>query len=243
MQFPQTQNNNIYNPINNKNFIFIELFFNNLEKILDKNIKNNNEEFIQNLLNIIPKLEELLNYYNNNNNWRLIKKLTLILLFDGIYTINSNLDQFVLKIFEIAKKLFFNDCFETKIDSVKILAKLCKSKLIWDDLIKFIDSNILTSKNFYNRRLYLYFFEELIKNLSYKFLTEKGQIEELMKLINDNNQILSKFLKIIKLFFPLVTDDKIKFLIYNKLEAVRKQIKNKEINDKEVIDVRLINIF
>lgn len=221
-----------------RNLILIESVLNNIENILSASHLNDKEEFIQNILNKIPKLEELINYYkNNNNNWRLIKKITFILSYDGIYRNNSSLDLFVLKIFEVAKKLFLNDCFEIKIDSVRILAKLGKSKLIWDELIKFIETEILNSKNYYNRRLYLYFFEELTNNFSFKFLNEKGQIEELMKLINDNNQILSKFLKIIKLFFPLVSDDKIKFLIYNKIEAVRKQILNKEIIDNEVIQV------
>lgn len=235
---PQTCNNiTIYN---NNNFIFIDIVLNNIENILGKIDLNDCEEFIVNIINIIPKLEDLINYYKtNNNNWRSIKKIILILSYDGIYRYNFNLDQYGHKLFEVAKKLFYNDCFEIKIESVKILAKIAKSKLIWDDSIKFIETEILISKNYYNRRLYLYFFAELIKNFSFKFLTEKGQIDELMKLINDNNQILSKFLQIIKFFIPLVIDDKIKYLIYNKLETLRKQIQNKEIIDKEVIDVNI----
>lgn len=200
-----------------------------------------NEEFFHCILNIIPKLDELVIYYtNNNNNWRLLKKLNFILLFDNFYKLISNLDKQAEKIFNIAKKLFINECFEIKIDSVKLLAKVCKSKIIWDDVMKYVDSTILNSKNFYVRRLYFYFFEELTKDFSYKFLKDKGQIDDLMKLINDNNQMLPKFLKLIKIFFPLVIDEKIKFLIYNKLEAVRKKIQNAEINDLEVIEVNLI---
>jgi len=232
------QNAPITNNSINKSLIFVENILNNIEIILGASQINEDEDFLQGLLSIIPKLDELIIHYkNNNNNWRLIKKITFMLNFDGIFRNNASLDLFVHKIFDIAKKLFLNDCFEIKIESVKILAKISKSRLIWDELMKFIDGEILSNNNYYNRRLYLYFFEEMIKNLSFKFLNEKGQIEELMKLINDNNQILSKFLKIIRLFFPLVSDDKIKFLIYNKLETIRKQINNREIIDKEVIKV------
>ncbi len=230
---------NLNNNINPKSLVLIELFLNKIENILSINHLNENKDFILSILNIIPKLEELINHYkNNNNNWRLIKKITLILGFDGIYrNNNTTFDLFVHKLFDLAKKIFLNDCFEIKIDSVKILAKLGKSKLIWDDLIKFIEGNILTNKNYYIRRLYLYFFEELMRNFSYKFLNEKGQIEKLMNLNNDNNQILSSFLKTIKLFYPLVTEDKMKGLLCNMLGAVRKRINNKEIIDREVIQV------
>lgn len=223
-----------------KNLIFIEIILNNLGNILSASQINEDEDFLQGLLNIIPKLEELIIHYNNsNNNWRSMKKIASILSFDSIYRNNTNLDQIVYKIFEIAKKLFRNDCFDIKIEAVKMFAKITKSRIIWDDLMKFVEVEILHSKNYYNRRLYLYFFEEMIKNHSFKLLTERGQIEELMKLLNDNNQILSKFLRIIKLFFPLVTDNKIKFLVYNKIETIRKQICNRDIVDKEVIEVSI----
>lgn len=232
-------NSSIHNKNNSFNISNIEIVLNKFEKIFEINSINENEDFVQNVLSILPKLDELINFYtNNNNNWRNIKKISLILCFDNIYKFNQNLDNYVNKIFNISKKLFNNECFEIKIDSVKILAKICKNKTIWEDVIKFVEVEILTNKNYYNRRLYFYFFQELTKNFSYKFLNEKGQIDELMKLMNDNNQIFPKFLKLINIFFPLVVDDKIKFLIYNKLEILRKQINNKEIIDKEVIQVR-----
>lgn len=231
--FPNSKSLNI-----NSNLTFIELVLVNIEKILNVNSIIENEDFIMQILNIIPKLEDLINYYtNNNNNWRLIKKINLILSFQSIYKLNISIDPYVYKIFYISRKLFINDCFEIKIDSVKILAKICKSRIIWEEVIKFVENEILNSKNYYNRRLYLYFFEELKMNFSYKFLYDKGQIDELMKLINDNNQILGKLLRLIQIFFPLVIDDKTKFLIYNKLELLRKHIQNKEIIDKEVIEV------
>jgi len=223
---------------NNINLIFIEIILNNIENIFEVISVKDNEDFFLRILNIIPKLDELVNYYiNNNNNWRFLRKITFIILSDNIYKLIPNLDQHVIQIFNIAKNIFTNECYDIKIDSVKILAKICKSKLIWDDVMKFVETVMLNNKNYYNRRLYLYFFEELSKNFSYKFLKDKGQIDEFMKLITDNNQILPKFLRLIKIFFPLVIDDKIKFLIYNKLELVRKKIQNKEINDRELIEV------
>lgn len=226
-----TKNNTI-------NLILLESILNNIEKLFDNPSVGDNEDFYLGILNIIQKLDELINYFTtNNNNWRLIKKITFIILKDNIYKLINKLDQHAIKIFNIAKRLYTNEYYEIKIDSVKIFAKICKSKFIWEDVIKFVETSILTNRNYYERRLYLYFFEELTKNFSYKFLKDKGQIDELMKLINDNNQIMPKFLKLIKIFFPLVTDDKIKFLIYNKLELIRKKINNNEINDQEVIEV------
>lgn len=239
------QNNTSSNINNNSNFqatnqIFIEIILNNIEKILSLSDLNENEEFIRCIFNTIPKLEELVNYYiKNNNDWRLIKKISFILKCDHLYKINNVcIDHYILKIFNIAKKLFVNDCFEIRTDSVKIMAKISKSKIIWEDVLKFVEVEILTSKNFYNRRLYLNFFEELAKSFSYKYLFDKGQIEQLMKLINDNNQILPKLLKLIKNFFPLVMDDKIKFMVFSKLEVLRKKIQNNEVNDKELIEVK-----
>ncbi len=209
-----SNNNSIYcnkNVINNNSYEIIEIVLGKIKDIIIINNINDNEDFISNILNIIPRLEDLIIYYtNNNNNWRIIKLITFILCFDNIYKLSQNLDNYVNKLFNISKKLLTNECFEIKIDAVKIMAKICKSRIIWDEVIKFVEVEILTNKNFYIRRLYFYFFKELTSNFSFKFLNDKRQIDELMKLINDNNQILPKFLILIKNIFPFVEDDKIK---------------------------------
>lgn len=217
------------------NYIFINIVLGNIENILGVTSMKENEEFFLYFLYSIPKLEELVNvYYANNRHF--LQKICYILCYDYLYKL-SYIDQTAQKIFGIAKKLFLNECFEIKILAVKIMAKVCRSKIFSDDIFKFVEIEILTDKNFYNRRLYLYFFEELIHLFSYKLLKEKGVIDELMKLINDNHQILGKFFYVVKLFFPLVNDDNIKFIIFNKLEILRKQINNKEIVDFELTQV------
>ncbi len=234
--------NNQINNTSNSNSInqtLVEMFLNKTQDIICIPSLSNNEDFIYTILNIISKLEDLINFYGNNsiNNWRLIIKICNILGFDDIYKLNISMDQLVIKIFNISKKLIVNDCFVVKVEALKIMAKLSKSKIVFDEIIKFVEVEISLNKNFYNRRLYFYFFQELTKNFSYKFLYDKGLIDELIRFINDNNQILPRFLKILKSFFPLVLDDKIKFLVYNKLETLRKQIQGGEIIDNEVFEV------
>jgi hypothetical protein len=234
-----TNNNNInFSP----NYIVldkIEIILNQIEIIMEINSQINNEEFFSNFFSILNKLEDLINYYISKNNWRSLKKISYILRYEKIHKLNI-IDHHNRKIFNIAKKFITNECYEIRIESVKLIAILCRSKIYWEEGIKYITLEIKKNKNYYIRRLYCYFFEELIRIFSFKFLNEKGQIEEFIQLINDNNQIKSSFFKILKSIFPLIEDDKYKFKIFNKLESLRKQIYEKELIDYELIKVKLI---
>lgn len=123
------------------------------------------------------------------------------------------------------------------------MARICILKNYRDEILKFIELEIFSSKNFYNRGLYLIFFEEMLNIFSYKFLKEKGLVDDFMTFINDNKLILPKFFKITKLFFPLAKEDRIKFSILNKLEYFRKEINNKQLYDFELIQVIFILNF
>jgi hypothetical protein len=217
----------------------IEIILNKIEVILDINSQIENEEFFSNFLIILNKLEDLANYYILKNDWRHLMKISYILRFNKIHKLD-NFDNYNRKIFNFAKKFIVNECHEIRIESVKLIAVLSRSKIYWDEGIKYINSEIMNNKNYYIRRLYCYFFQELIRLFSYKFLNEKGQIEEFISLINDNNQIISSFFYIIKSIFPLIEDDKYKFKIFNKLENLRKEINDKKIMDNELIKVNLI---
>lgn len=235
----------------------IEKIFQKIEKIFEINNNNKNEDFFCNFSNIfiIEKLEELLFYYRKNNNWRLMKKICFILSHEKIHehinanyniNINNNInDKILKKIFSLAKILLKNECLEIQKESIRIFSILSKAKnlLFWDEVIKFVDLEIIKNDNYYNRRLFCDFFSENLKIFSFKFLSEKGQIEEFFKLLNDNYQMLTRFFKILKNFFPLVTDDKFKFLTFSKLEKFRKMIKDKKIIDNELIRVKLFLVF
>jgi hypothetical protein len=204
---------------------------------MEINSQIDNEDFFLNFFSILNKLEDLVNYYISKNNWRILKKISYILRYDKIHKLNV-IDHHNRKIFNFAKKFIINECFEIRIESVKLIAILCRSKIYWDEGIKYITLEIMKNKNYYIRRLYCTFFEELIRIFSYKFLNEKGLIEEFMQLINDNNQMKSSFFKILNSIYPLIEDDKYKFKIFNKLEILRKQI-----NEKEIIDYELIKVI
>ena len=220
----------------------IEIILEKIEIIFKINLEIENENFFLNLISHIDKLEDLINYYIKKNNWRVLKKISYILRFDKIHELIKFDIQFK-KIFNLAKLLLKNECLEIKIESIKILTILSKSNNFWDEVINYVNVEIIKSKNYYYRKLYCNFFSELLRIFSYKFLNEKGQIEEFVKLLNDNNQILSSFFKILKFFFPLINEDKYKFLILNKLENLRKQIKENILNDFELIKVIKFFLF
>jgi hypothetical protein len=221
----------------------IEIILEKIEIIFKINLEIENEYFFTNFINLIDKLEELINYYIKKNNWRVLKKISYILRFEKIHEL-IKFDLQLKKIFNLAKILLKNECLEIKIESIKIFSILSKSNNFWDEVINYVNVEIIRSKNYYYRRLYCDFFSELLKIFSYKFLNERGQIEEFVKLLNDNNQILSSFFKILKIFFPLINEDKYKFLILNKLENLRKQIKENKLKDFELIKVIIyFNLF
>lgn len=222
----------------NYNYALVEIILNNIEKIFETSTILENEEFYQNFLNFTGKFEELVNHYFKNN-WRILKKISYIFKSNNLYK-NNLTELYISKIFSIAKKLFTNECNEIRIEAVKIMARICISKNYRDEILKFIELEIFSSKNFYNRRLYLFFFEEMLNIFSYKFLKEKGLVDDFMTLLNDNKLILTKFFKITKIFFPLIKEDRIKFLFLNKLEYLRKEINNKQLSDIELIQVNFI---
>ena len=234
--------NNNPGHITNLNYSLIEIFLNKIEEILNISTIKENEDFFLCLINTIPKFQDLVNFYTINNNWRILKKISFIFKSNFIYKLN-NIDLHIQKIFSIAKKLLTNECFEIKKDAVKIIANISLSKNYKEEILKFVESEIFSNKNFYIRRLYLYFFKELLCKVSYKFLSEKGFIDNFMKFINDNNLILTKFFRILKKIIPLITEVKTKFLIYNKLEILRKDINTKLLIDTELIFVRNFYLF
>lgn len=240
--YSYSNNNNNNNTNLNPNILVlnkIEIILFKIETIIEINTKIDNEEFFSNILTIISRLEDLSNYYISKNDWRNLKKICYILRFEKLHKLNI-IDHHNRKIFFLAKKYLLNECYEIRIESVKIMAILCRSKIYWDDTIKYIENEIMKNKNYYIRRLYCHFFQEIIKKFSYKYLKEKGQIEEFMILINDNYQIISLFFKTLKLIFPLIEEDSFKFKIFNKLEILRKQINEKQLKDFELIKVKII---
>ena len=88
-----------------------------------------NKEFIMNEIIIIKYIYNLLSIFGIN------QKLFL----------NNN--DF-LKII-LSKLLLKNECLEIKIESVKILALLSKSNNFWDEIINFVDVEIIKSKNYF----------------------------------------------------------------------------------------------
>lgn len=106
-----------------------------------------------------------------------------------------------------------------------------------EEIFKFLDKEIFSSESFFVKRLYLACIEQMIKIFSYSFLKEHQVIKNLMTFFNyaDNvkfSTFTCKLLELLKIIFPHLEDDsKLKFVIFNNLESIRKNNKDLELRN------------
>ena len=132
-----------------------------------------------------------------------------------------------------------NENLQIKTDALKLLAKILRysPKSQKDEIIKYCETELVNTKNFYLKRQYFIFFEECLDLFSFTNLREKKIIDHLFKIINENNTIiLNKFLKIIPRLYIYSTDDsKLKNVINSKIEYCRKYLNKDALTVENII--------
>jgi hypothetical protein len=218
---------------NNKTLL--EIVWSNFSKIFISQMKCDNEEFFNKFLDIFSKFEECLNEVKD---WRVMKNVLESLYFID-YLFKSQNDDFSNKYLNFIKKQSKSINFQIQNEAIRHYTKIFKYSKNKSDLLKYIDAEIFYSKCFYKRRLYFQFFFSCLELFSIKFIKEKGIIDNLLKFFDDNFLFLNKLLTILPTFFPLINDDtRLKFVVMNKLENLRKGTKIQK--DKEIKIVSLL---
>lgn len=185
------------------------------------NLFNYSEDF-QNFF--IHKLEMIYNFINMQVNWRIA-----IIFFDKIIKIEVLFEKtiFTTKLYDITMKFLLDENSNVRVKTAVMkampyLLKFCK-KSEKDEIIRYIEKEVIESKSFYKRRLYFPFFEESIKVFCIASLLNYQIIDYVLKFFNDNKLMQAKLIKILKYFYPLIfTEMRIKFIINSKLDNLRK---------------------
>jgi hypothetical protein len=129
--------------------------------------------------------------------------------------------------------------YQIQSETIRLCVRLMKYAKENDreEILNFVYKTYFESNNFYNRRLYLTFVEECFEVFSICYLKEKGVISYMIKFLKNPNDkfLIGKTLEFLKICFPLINkDDKLVFLIFNKIQNLRKT------NDSEIIKVNFI---
>ncbi len=145
-------------------------------------------------------------------------------------------EQSIYNLFLFCKKQIKKENYLIQVEAIKLCVKLMKyaKENYREEILKYVNFEFLENNNFFYRRLYFSFIEECIDNFSICYLKEKGLILNLIKFLSlkegCNKYLIGKTLKIFQHCFPLFhKDDKLVFLLYNKLELIRKTSLDREI--------------
>jgi hypothetical protein len=139
-------------------------------------------------------------------------------------------DEFVNKVYAFTLPYLKNDNLQIIQEAIKLLVKILREgpKYIKDEILKYTETEILGSKNYFVKRKYLNFFEECLEVFSFTFIKEKRIFENIVKLLSANQiLLLNKFLKLIPKFYHLiVSDSKLKSFVTSKIDNCRKFLIN-----------------
>ena len=127
-------------------------------------------------------------------------------------------------------KYLNNENLQIKTDAIKLLAKTLRysNRSQTDDIMKYIENEIIGSKTTYCRRLFFVFFEVCLKIFSISYIKEKRLINLLIRLMEDNINIANKALSLVPKFYILIIDD---VKLVNFINSGVKYIKNLYIKD------------
>lgn len=132
---------------------------------------------------------------------------------------------------------------------MKFFARLVKysKQTLRKEVIKFSLHEFANAPNFYKRRLYLVFIDEMIQIFSVNFIKEEGIIEAVLHLLalsKTNYYFYPKIIDYLKYFIPYIQSDiYLMEIVKKRLEIVKKSVKSKEINDFEIIKVSYLNRY
>lgn len=190
-----------------------------LDSLID--LFNSSEEF---QIFFVRKLERIGEFIQMQMNWRLAIKFFEKLVKIEILFYKF---EFTSKLYGIVMKFLIDENSNVPLKSsvMKFLPNLLKfgKKVEKEEIIKYVEREILESKNFYKRKLFFNFFEESIRIFSISTLLNYQIIDHVIKFFNDNRLMQSKLISILKYFYPLIfSESRIKFIINNKLDNLKK---------------------
>jgi hypothetical protein len=195
------------------------IFISQIENLID--FFNQSEEFVDFFMS---KYDNIISFIQMQANWRIAIKF-----FEKIVKIIVLMENFLFttKLYNIVMK-FLNDqnsVLPLKNVAMKILAhclRFCK-KTEKDEIIRYLEKDIIESKNYYIRRLYFPFFQEALNIFSISALMQYSIFDIILKFLNDNKLIQANIISNLKDFYPLIfTDNRIKFMINSKMENLKK---------------------
>ncbi len=195
------------------------IFISQIENLID--LFNENEDFVEFFMN---KYDNLISFIQMQANWRIA--ITFLEKIVKIIVLMENF-LFTTKLYNIIMK-FLNDqnsVLPLKNVSMKILAhclRFCK-KIEKDEIIRYLEKDIIENKNYYIRRLYFPFFQEAINIFSISALIQYQFFDIILKFLNDNKLIQAKIISNLKDFYPLIfTESRIKFMVNSKMDNLKK---------------------
>jgi hypothetical protein len=207
------------NTIDDSMMLTYPIFISQLEDLID--LFNQSEEFLNSFL---YKFENIISFIQMQINWRLA-----ITFLEKIVKVIILMENFVFttRLYIVVMKFLYdqNSVLPLKNVSMKTLAHclfFCK-KSEKDNIIRYLEKEIIDSKNYYKRRLYFPFFQEAISLHSISSLMQYQIFDHILKFLNDNKLMQAKVILNLKDFYPLVfTDNRIKFLINSKIDNLKK---------------------
>jgi hypothetical protein len=136
-------------------------------------------------------------------------------------------------------KSLINNCnYQIQVEAVKYLVKILKysNKSQRQEIVKYSDE-FLESKNFYQKRLFYTFIEEVFEILSTNFIKECNLFQTLLLLFDDTNVLnLTRLLKFLPSVYPSIFDYDSSSETYISLKL--EEIKNSNLaNDSELLKV------
>lgn len=161
------------------------------------------------------------------------------------YFYKYNEEKFQEQYFNFIEKSFLNENLQIQIICLNIFTKFIKYNFFnkKDQIVNFLQKDYFSSNSYYKRRIYFIFFESCLDHLSLNCIKESKILDTFLQFLNSSNTLsVSKTLKLLPRFYPLIADDiRLKFNIMNKLEELRNNLKDNLIKDLEL--QKVFNFF
>jgi len=134
-------------------------------------------------------------------------------------------EEHILELKEMCYDYLLKENFQIQRLALKLLTKVLRyatSFHIRVDILSRMMNSFLNSQSFYQRRLYFYFFDELLNLCSINYLKENKVLDNLNVLFNDTSAINKSILiKTLEKFYYLLKDDNLKNTILTKINENR----------------------
>ncbi len=229
----------------------MSLIVSKLSSIIEEENKNDFAlviKYIDKILQLIVKHESLIQLFNLKfhkfEEHLMDSSLNELILFFKSLKISSILfenSELTSKIYNFIvillkdqnqeKDLKLINNYKTKKSAIKVLPLILKYsyRSNREEIIKWLESEIVQNSSYFKRRLFLTFFKSSCKLLSVNFLKELGIISIALNFFSDLDIVLPRLIKTLNSIFPIIYDDiKLK-------ETIIMYIKGLKTKDKETL--------